>query len=75
MEDSTSDATRDGVDTQTYSISSEDFHRLRLQVAALEAEARVVDTYSGRPYPSAILQTACDINKSLEKITATASIM
>jgi hypothetical protein len=75
MGDPSSDTTGDEVDTQTYSIVTDDFLRLKYQIAALEAEARVIDTYSSRPYPSAILQTAWDVKDSLDKIKPTPVVL
>jgi len=74
MEDSTSDTTRDGVDTQTYSISSDDMSRLRDEFASLETEVRIADDFGGRSYPSTVLQTVTDIRISLDKIKSTTTV-
>lgn len=74
MADSTSDATRDGVDTQTYSISSDDMSRLRAEFASLEAEVRITNACGGPSYPSTVLQAVSDIRTSLDKIKSTPAV-
>ena len=75
MKDSASATTRDGFDTQTYSISSDDMFRLKSEIASLEAEVRASDASAGRPYPSTALQTASDIRTSLDKIKPTSVLL
>jgi hypothetical protein len=75
MEDSASDTTRDDIDTQTCSISSEDLCLLKQQVAAPEADVQAIDTHGSHPNPSTILQTVSDLKDSLEKVVPTSLIL
>jgi hypothetical protein len=68
MEDSTSDTTREEVDTQTYSISSGDMCHLKNKIAALETAISNTPTSVYYIPTSNIVQTVSDIKNSVDQI-------